>query len=55
LAAILIDQLGAAIVDQFLHAIEGRPASINIPCEYLSLADPERLAQQLGDFAAIAA
>jgi ABC-type sugar transport system substrate-binding protein len=52
-AAILFDQLGAAIVDQSLHAIAGQPASIRIPSEYVSLADPDRLNQLLSAFGSL--
>ena len=52
-AAILFDQLGAAIVDQSLNAIAGKPASISIPSEYISLADPARLEQLLTAFGTI--
>ena len=49
-AAILFDQLGAAIVDQSLKAMEGQPASISVPSEYVSLANPARLAELLTAF-----
>ena len=52
-AAILFDQLGAAIVDQSLQAIAGQPAAIRIPSEYVSLADPDRLDQLLSAFATL--
>ena len=54
-AAIFFDQLGAAIVDQSLKAMEGQPASISVPSEYVSLANPERLAQLLTAFDTLAA
>lgn len=54
-AAILFDQLGAAIVDQSLKAMAGQPASISIPSEYVSLANPARLAELLTAFDTIAA
>lgn len=49
-AAILLDQLGAAIVDMAINAIEGRPATISISAEYVSLADPARLAVLMAAF-----
>ncbi len=54
-AAIFFDQLGAAIVDQSLKAMEGQPGSISVPSEYVSLANPERLAQLLTAFDTLAA
>ena len=54
-AAILFDQLGAAIVDQSLKAMEGQPASISVPSEYVSLANPARLAELLTAFDALVA
>ena len=54
-AAIFFDQLGAAIVDQSLKAMEGQPASISVPSEYVSLANPERLVQLLTAFDTLAA
>ncbi len=49
-AAILLDQLGAAIVDMAINAIEGRPATISIPAEYVSLADAARLSVLIAAF-----
>lgn len=49
-AAILFDQLGAAIIDMSINAIEGKPASIDIPCEYISLDKPTRLQELIKDF-----
>jgi hypothetical protein len=49
-AAILLDQLGAAVVDMAINAIEGRPATISIPAEYVSLADPARLSVLIAAF-----
>ena len=54
-AAIFFDQLGAAIVDQSLKAMEGQPASISVPSEYVSLANPARLAELLTAFDTLAA
>ncbi|MDQ8158604.1 MAG: sugar ABC transporter substrate-binding protein [Gemmatimonadota bacterium] len=49
-AAILLDQLGAAIVDMSIAAIEGRPATVRVPAEYVSLADPARVTTLLAAF-----
>jgi ABC-type sugar transport system substrate-binding protein len=49
-AAILLDQLGAAVVDMAINAIEGRPATISIPAEYVTLADPARLSVLIAAF-----
>lgn len=49
-AAILLDELGAAIVDMSLAAIAGLPATVRVPAEYLSLADPARLATRTAVF-----
>ena len=54
-AAILFDLLGAAIVDQSLKAMEGQPASISVPSEYVSLANPARLAELLTAFDSLVA
>ena len=53
-AAILFDQLGAAIIDMSINAIEGKPASINIPCEYISLDNPARLQELIKAFGEVA-
>ncbi len=53
-AAILFDQLGAAIIDMSINAVEGKPASINIPCEYVSLDNPARLGELIKAFAEVA-
>ncbi|MEY4300489.1 MAG: hypothetical protein RIR25_1725 [Verrucomicrobiota bacterium] len=49
-AAIFFDQLGAAIVDMSVSAIEGKPASISIPCEYISLSRPAQLEKLIKAF-----
>ncbi len=49
-AAILFDQLGAAVIDMSINAIAGKPASITIPCEYISLDNPARLEELIKDF-----
>lgn len=53
-AAILLNELGAAIVDMSINAIEGRPASIQVPAEFVSLADPARVAALIAAFEKIA-
>jgi ABC-type sugar transport system substrate-binding protein len=52
-AAIFFDQLGAAIVDMSVNAIEGKPASISIPCAYISLARPAQLEKLIRAFEAV--
>lgn len=49
-AAILLDRLGAAIVDMSIAAIDGRPAIARIPSEYVSRAEPARLATLIAAF-----
>jgi ABC-type sugar transport system substrate-binding protein len=53
-AAILFDQLGAAIIDMSINAIQGKPASISIPCEYVSLDNPARLGELIKAFGEVA-
>ena len=53
-AAILLDELGAAIVDMSINAIEGRPASIQVPAEFVSLDLPARVSALMAAFEKIA-
>jgi len=42
-AAILIDQLGASIVDMSMNAVNGKPSTVMVPAEYISLAQEDKL------------
>lgn len=53
-AAILIDQLGASIVDMSLNAINGKqPTEVMVPAEYISLAQEDKLDKLIAAYDAL--